>query len=347
MKLKSLLISLSASAIALGATAQSHHGFYWQPSMQDFNDFMNPPATANEINALNFCMNSWFTPELTMPIVKADGTLEESNIYADNKTDLMPRFPRVEDNASILTGVIVTPAMENGYMTVTIPDELEYPYYDSYTEKGVMLFHCVLGSKSEKLRINDANNTLSATGDRAYLKDCTGVYAGIQAPAGATVKVFLSTPNISEANLGGYGTNPNLYDKMQTIVFDFDVEFDGTYKEFTSGKPYNALAGIELNADNNAKWPDGYCVKFIDVAVYGVKAGDKVGFGGVQSLHEGWTPKEFVEGWSAGVDAIGVDNADAPVEYFNIQGVRVSADNLTPGLYIKRQGTEATKVLVK
>ncbi len=34
-------------------------------------------------------------------------------------------------------------------------------------------------------------------------------------------------------------------------------------------------------------------------------------------------------------------------EYYNINGVRVNADNLTPGLYIKRQSGKATKVLVK
>lgn len=37
---------------------------------------------------------------------------------------------------------------------------------------------------------------------------------------------------------------------------------------------------------------------------------------------------------------------DAPVEFFNLQGVRVSGD-LTPGLYIRRQGSVATKIAVK
>ncbi len=39
-------------------------------------------------------------------------------------------------------------------------------------------------------------------------------------------------------------------------------------------------------------------------------------------------------------------NENAPVEFFNLQGVRVQGD-LTPGLYIRRQGNNATKVLVK
>lgn len=47
-------------------------------------------------------------------------------------------------------------------------------------------------------------------------------------------------------------------------------------------------------------------------------------------------------------DVIGdVVDQDAPVFYYNMNGVQVNGDNLTPGLYIKRQGNVATKVLVK
>lgn len=48
----------------------------------------------------------------------------------------------------------------------------------------------------------------------------------------------------------------------------------------------------------------------------------------------------------AGIGSINADN-NAPVEYYNIQGIRVSEDNLTPGLYIKRQGNIVKKVIVK
>ncbi|MGM9859579.1 MAG: hypothetical protein ACI31C_02365 [Muribaculaceae bacterium] len=41
-----------------------------------------------------------------------------------------------------------------------------------------------------------------------------------------------------------------------------------------------------------------------------------------------------------------IADEDAPVEFFNLQGVRVSGD-LTPGLYIRRQGSVATKIAVK
>ena len=49
----------------------------------------------------------------------------------------------------------------------------------------------------------------------------------------------------------------------------------------------------------------------------------------------------------SGISGIEADDSDAPAEYYNLNGVRVNADNLTPGIYIKRQGSKATKVLVK
>lgn len=48
----------------------------------------------------------------------------------------------------------------------------------------------------------------------------------------------------------------------------------------------------------------------------------------------------------SGVAEIVIDES-APVEYFNIQGVKVNVENAAPGLYIRRQGNVATKVIVK
>lgn len=52
---------------------------------------------------------------------------------------------------------------------------------------------------------------------------------------------------------------------------------------------------------------------------------------------------------TAGISDISVDNnnTDAPIEYFNLDGMHVSGENLTPGIYIRRQGTDVKKILVK
>lgn len=50
---------------------------------------------------------------------------------------------------------------------------------------------------------------------------------------------------------------------------------------------------------------------------------------------------------SAGVSDIAADNVDAPVRYYNLQGVELSADRLTPGVYIRVQGRTSTKVVIR
>ncbi len=46
----------------------------------------------------------------------------------------------------------------------------------------------------------------------------------------------------------------------------------------------------------------------------------------------------------SGVEGVVADDENAPVEYFNLQGVRVAADQ--PGIYIRRQGSKVEKVSI-
>ena len=53
----------------------------------------------------------------------------------------------------------------------------------------------------------------------------------------------------------------------------------------------------------------------------------------------------FIDSSSA-IDSIFADDAEGEVEYFNLQGVRVAAENLTPGFYIVRKGNQTAKVYI-
>lgn len=48
----------------------------------------------------------------------------------------------------------------------------------------------------------------------------------------------------------------------------------------------------------------------------------------------------------AGVEGIASDNADAPAEYYDLRGVRIARPTQS-GIYIRRQGADVTKILVK
>lgn len=56
-----------------------------------------------------------------------------------------------------------------------------------------------------------------------------------------------------------------------------------------------------------------------------------------------WEPKAD----QSGIADVITDSENAPVEWFNLQGIRVSGENLAPGIYVKRQGSKTVKVLVK
>ncbi len=63
----------------------------------------------------------------------------------------------------------------------------------------------------------------------------------------------------------------------------------------------------------------------------------------------GWYQFNWSKYGDLAVDDIPIDNLDAsqPVEYYNLQGMRVDADALTPGIYIRRHGGKSEKIAIR
>lgn len=55
----------------------------------------------------------------------------------------------------------------------------------------------------------------------------------------------------------------------------------------------------------------------------------------------------FTKAGTTSIDTIDTDYADDSAEYFTIGGARVTSDNLTPGLYLKRSSGKTEKVYIK
>lgn len=53
------------------------------------------------------------------------------------------------------------------------------------------------------------------------------------------------------------------------------------------------------------------------------------------------------EGESAITDIVAGFDENAPVEYFNLQGVKVNVENAAPGLYIVKQGKKVAKQIIR
>ena len=56
---------------------------------------------------------------------------------------------------------------------------------------------------------------------------------------------------------------------------------------------------------------------------------------------------DLAKGVTTGVEDVNIEDADAEAEYFTLQGVRVSGEALTPGIYIRRQGGATSKVYIR
>ena len=58
-------------------------------------------------------------------------------------------------------------------------------------------------------------------------------------------------------------------------------------------------------------------------------------------------PGQIIGEQSSGVENVNIDDVNAPVEYYRIDGTRVSASQLTPGIYVVRQGSKTSKQVIR
>lgn len=117
----------------------------------------------------------------------------------------------------------------------------------------------------------------------------------------------------------------------------------GTYNSFNRAieKPAEgAVWNVTINEDGTATIVNALMNKTL--AYYA----EKVSFGAYETVAEGYSLPTLYGDINnpTGITDVEADE-NAPVEYYNLQGVRVA--NPESGLYIRRQGSKAVKVLVK
>ena len=56
---------------------------------------------------------------------------------------------------------------------------------------------------------------------------------------------------------------------------------------------------------------------------------------------------EITDASYSNIEDLETDNNTSKEEFYNIHGIKIPKDNLTPGLYIKKQGNKTTKLIVK
>lgn len=177
-----------------------------------------------------------------------------------------------------------------------------------------------------------------------YAENDKNVYPGVLNIEMLGNNLASNKPATIEITPAGEGkctfTLPNFVLEMageEPIVLGDIVVNDVTTSEENGVTTYNGdVKGLQLAGDTIVA----------DVTLNGTISGNNVVMN-IDVMWSGIPIKVTFTSATSGITNITVDNSNAPVEFYNLQGVRVNADNLTPGIYVRRQGSQVSKVLVK
>ena len=134
----------------------------------------------------------------------------------------------------------------------------------------------------------------------------------------ANVGKMRNEPVTEDVNEDGYGWCDSEFEYQAAACFINNPDLYRNYVEFELSEPTKVWVG--LKKDVNA--PTQYWNPFRD-----------------------FTIEKYVDGDNTGVNDIISDDENAPVEYFNLQGVRVA--NPENGVFIVKQGKKVSKVVLK
>lgn len=136
--------------------------------------------------------------------------------------------------------------------------------------------------------------------------------------------------------------NATFDESTQTITIPVQTwPFDG-YQFVTGSYTYDESGYMVITSDNpvTATVSDDGKIIFAEDA-WGVRYGiyqDAYAYAG-----DGY----FTPINTGAIEGIESDESNAPVEYFTIDGMRANGTSLSPGLYLRRQGSKVTKILVR
>lgn len=247
-------------------------------------------------------------------------------------------------------------ALENGNYTVTIENLVKFKMstakgdWDTYNAAG-LAFEITEETLGQPVEIT--------AGSPDIMTPWAGTYTLVVSGDCKTVTVTTTTPKPQgpkEIYLRG---SINEWNNLDGWQFVYDADKNAYY--FDCIAPHNIPMGAEFKVAD-ANWGDvnygaaGAVYADVFGSDWNFDAGNAVMSEDYAGTIEVTLPQvvknpatvilhpEIIEHGGAGVADITVD-ANAPKEYFNLQGIRVA--NPTEGLYIVRQGKNVTKTYVK
>lgn len=199
-------------------------------------------------------------------------------------------------------------------------------------------------------KLGDGANSVSSTQGTQR----EGFIIKLDATNGDWLAATNNRPDYDTSGIAGYmGAYQNPDELSAVYVYGYNM---GSGKVFIRG--YNS---VTLSADKDRSWDLISSAGTISAAQFAYnpvkstayvtarsnKAFEVIGSAEAVDAPSGWAVAlcslELPESMTAGINNIVIDNNDSPVEYYNLQGIRIAEP--TKGIYIRRQGNKIEKII--
>ena len=195
------------------------------------------------------------------------------------------------------------------------------------------------------------------TGDMFYI-DAFTTHPTLYNNSGTLVESFRSCPELTPSTTNVNGVNEFAFGDDCYLTFTLDdastlnsqirvckLGIGGTFEGMSLlwDLPQNGLGAVR----------DGGTRAFAQQTVVRADANGKYGcYLVIFKPNNGMAAYRIAqEGWIdsiGGIDEVTIDtDADAPVEYYDLRGMRINPDDAAAGLYIRRQGSSIRKVVIR
>jgi endonuclease I len=131
-------------------------------------------------------------------------------------------------------------------------------------------------------------------------------------------------------------TDCRVYTNSQIIVTAKESDIDISAIKLTKSKTL-AMTATNGSIDDSGLWTPDQTDEVKDNVVF-----TATGTTSISAIEV-----EYLDASKSSSLSVSRDDLPAHVEYYNLQGVRVNGTDLASGIYIRRQGTKVTKVLIK
>lgn len=253
-----------------------------------------------------------------------DWTVEDSSV-AD--IDAEGTLSGIAEGTTSITGVIGD-FSDKANVKVQIPQQREIP---------------IAGESAWKTTASSVKNAAVTIGDDGSMTLDFSISSTRAPSVGLTNDIVLfSLPDAIELTI-----NPGAC-KVTSVVLGIQTP------EMSRAQTVTKTVELTADADNKVKFDMHEFGNCDELAFYPVTFKSlKFNLGGSTGAYSIKLPSfcGIYDNYLDGIGNVAVDNstpaADAPAEYYTLQGLRVPAANLTPGLYIVRRGNTATKIIIR